>query len=493
MDETKKYGNTIIFTEPGLKELLSNIIYRIDDNTVGNQNSPVGLYTPAQYKEDTGIEYDKETEPKESDFSSGADYVNALNKYKAVNKKVIRAWRPYDSNATRIVVPVGSNIEFDDKDQTDIAKKWNQNSYKSPEEIIDSEGNYNNQSAGTYRISIDDSVYEIGVYGYDGTVSKTPIYIQTSNEQGINMSSPSGIEISNQPFSDEQDQVSNLKITPLQLSDEEIADSQQTIGWKITGIDILEPNSDSTNTEIGTQENPYSVGYFTTIKIGTGPDENDYYEIGPGANGSSGGTQYITTSGPINYIDIINTGDGITGTTRDSDGKTTLPTSFDGNANGASIRTKGGIYAQNNIYGERVFNAVFNDYAEYRTTCKGVKPGQCVYDNDDGSLSISDKFLIPGAQIVSDTFGHAMGMTEKCTTPIAVAGRVLAYPYGDRSKYHAGQSVCAAPNGTVRIMTRSEIATYPDCIVGIVSEIPDYETWGTDNVKVDGRIWIKVK
>lgn len=54
-------------------------------------------------------------------------------------------------------------------------------------------------------------------------------------------------------------------------------------------------------------------------------------------------------------------------------------------------------------------------------------------------------------------------------------------------------SVCAAPNGTVDIMTREEIINYPDCIIGTVSEIPDYEIWGTDNVKVNGRIWIYVK
>ena len=42
-------------------------------------------------------------------------------------------------------------------------------------------------------------------------------------------------------------------------------------------------------------------------------------------------------------------------------------------------------------------------------------------------------------------------------------------------------------------MTREEIKEYPDRIIGIVSEIPDYETWGSGNVPVNGRIWIKVK
>ena len=40
---------------------------------------------------------------------------------------------------------------------------------------------------------------------------------------------------------------------------------------------------------------------------------------------------------------------------------------------------------------------------------------------------------------------------------------------------------------------REEIREWPDRIVGIVSEIPEYEEWGTGKVKVNGRIWIKVK
>ena len=140
----------------------------------------------------------------------------------------------------------------------------------------------------------------------------------------------------------------------------------------------------------------------------------------------------------------------------------------------------------------KVYNAVFNDYAEYRKTID-AKPGFCVVDNDDGSLAIANERLMPGAQVISDTFGTCMGETNECKTPLAVAGRVLVYPYKNRKEYHAGMAVCTAPGGTVDIMSREEIKDYPDCIVGIVSEIPDYTEWGSDNVQVDGRIWIKVK
>ena len=150
------------------------------------------------------------------------------------------------------------------------------------------------------------------------------------------------------------------------------------------------------------------------------------------------------------------------------------------------------INKDGDFYSTRVHNAVFNDYAEYRTTID-LEPGRCVFDNDDGSLSCTEGRLIPGAQIISDTFGHSMGETETTKTPLAVAGRVLAYPYQPRENYHAGMAVCSGPKGTVDIMTREEIREYPDCIVGIVSEIPNYKTWGTNNIEVNDRIWIRVR
>ena len=158
----------------------------------------------------------------------------------------------------------------------------------------------------------------------------------------------------------------------------------------------------------------------------------------------------------------------------------------------AALQVIGAGYFSKSLIANRVYNAVFNDYAECRKTI-AAKAGSCVIDKDDGSLELTSKRLMPGAQIISDTFGNCMGETEECKTPLAVAGRVLVYPYQARAKYHAGMAVCSAPNGTVDIMTRDEIREYPDAIIGIVSEIPEYDTWGTDNVKVDGRIWIKVR
>lgn len=145
------------------------------------------------------------------------------------------------------------------------------------------------------------------------------------------------------------------------------------------------------------------------------------------------------------------------------------------------------------LKGNIVYGAVWNDYAEYRQTKEYIQPGYCVIETGKGDLIKSFERLQPGANIVSDTFGFAIGETEQTKTPLAVSGRVLAYPYEDRDSYQAGDPVCSGPNGTISKMTREEVREYPDRIIGTVSEIPDYEVWGTGNVKVNNRIWIKVK
>ena len=83
-----------------------------------------------------------------------------------------------------------------------------------------------------------------------------------------------------------------------------------------------------------------------------------------------------------------------------------------------------------------------------------------------------------------------IGETNTAKTPIALCGRVLAYPNEDRSEYYAGAPVCTGPNGTVSIMSKDEVLHYPECIIGYVSAVPTYEEW--NGKKVNGRIWVKV-
>ena len=141
---------------------------------------------------------------------------------------------------------------------------------------------------------------------------------------------------------------------------------------------------------------------------------------------------------------------------------------------------------------DQVWGAVWNDYAEFRKA-ESIEPGRCVIEHSSAEMKLSTDRLQPGAEIISDTFGFAIGETDECKTPIASSGRVLAYPYEDRNSYPLGAAVCSGPNGTISLMTREEIKEYPERIIGTVSEIPDYEEWGTGKVKVNGRIWIRIR
>lgn len=138
------------------------------------------------------------------------------------------------------------------------------------------------------------------------------------------------------------------------------------------------------------------------------------------------------------------------------------------------------------------YGAVWNDYAECRASTN-IKPGFVLTEKGDDTLELADGRMLPACSIVSDTFGFCIGETEQAKTPIAVCGRVLAYCSGDRNDYQPGDAVCSDFGGKVTKMTREEIKEYPDRIIGYVSCVPTYDTWGENNVKVDGRIWVKVK
>ena len=149
------------------------------------------------------------------------------------------------------------------------------------------------------------------------------------------------------------------------------------------------------------------------------------------------------------------------------------------------------VYVQSNV----LYGACWNDYAEFRQLRENIPIpyGYCVCENGDDTLSLSTERMQPAPAIVSDTFGYAIGVTDKAQVPIAVSGRVLVYPYENRDNYKPGDCVCAGPEGKVCIMTREEIKEYPDRIVGIVSAIPQYTIWGQNDIAVDNRIWVKVK
>ena len=155
------------------------------------------------------------------------------------------------------------------------------------------------------------------------------------------------------------------------------------------------------------------------------------------------------------------------------------------------IYRESSVYMQSNV----LYGAAWNDYAEYRITKEKIEPGRCVREVGDDTLELTTKRLERGCEIVSDTFGFAIGETDDSKTPIAATGRVLAYLYEGReaARTHIGWPVCSGPSGTVSIMTEEEEEKYPSRIIGTISAVPNYDTWGEGNVKVNGRVWIRIR
>ena len=262
------------------------------------------------------------------------------------------------------------------------------------------------------------------------------------------------------------------------------------VAGKKTGI-RLRPNKDGTRLQI---QNVRTVNIV--------PDGNKTYLVIEDPTEDEGKTsQSFTISGPIKLTPATTTKKDIELTAGmfnlyENDKflkQTVLVKGFDTSQNlvlGDGSKTKNGDNGV--LVAKKVRGAVFNDYAEYRESLI-KEPGRCVVETGYGDLELSTKRLHLGGNIVSDTFGFSIGETNKAQTPIAVCGRVLAYPYEDKYKFTAGAAVCSGPNGTISLMTREEIKEWPDAIIGYVSEIPEYKEWGTDKIQINNRIWIKLK
>lgn len=260
------------------------------------------------------------------------------------------------------------------------------------------------------------------------------------------------------------------------------------VAGKKTGI-LLRPNKDGTKLQI---QNARKV-YFSKI------DGSTYLNIVDLSDDENSSQSEIIT-GKLKFFpnttitEDVNLTPGMFNVYENDNLKQTiLVTGFDRFQNlvlGDRATTKSGDSGV--LIANKVRGAVWNDYAEYRESLI-KEPGRCVIETGYGDLELSTKRLQLGGNIVSDTFGFSIGETDKAETPIAVCGRVLAYPYEDRYKFTAGAAVCSGPNGTVSLMTREEIKEWPDAIIGYVSEIPEYKEWGPDKIQVNNRIWIKVK
>lgn len=154
--------------------------------------------------------------------------------------------------------------------------------------------------------------------------------------------------------------------------------------------------------------------------------------------------------------------------------------------NEAVLAVSGNIIASGT--NSKVFNAVWNDLAEFRTLKAGVEkvPGKAYVATEEGLVLSTKKAQLGTVGVCSDTYGYALGGKDaKNTIPIGISGWVLAYV---DKKYPIGTALVSGPNGVLTKASILDKILSPEKIIGIVENSPA----SYNNLKIDGRYWVKI-
>lgn len=137
----------------------------------------------------------------------------------------------------------------------------------------------------------------------------------------------------------------------------------------------------------------------------------------------------------------------------------------------------------------RVYNAVWNDFADFQKTSDQIIYGKVYYHNGD-DLSICNKHCQKSVVgIASDTHGQAVGHVDgENQVPIAVAGWVLAYV---DKEYESGTVLVNDKDGGLTKARLLEKIFYPERIVAIYQSKEKSSIW--NGIEVNNRTWVKIK
>jgi hypothetical protein len=153
-----------------------------------------------------------------------------------------------------------------------------------------------------------------------------------------------------------------------------------------------------------------------------------------------------------------------------------------------------GLVASGPFRAEKVWNAYWNDVADFQLLIDELVPGKCYYDTKDGARICNIRCQLSVIGIASDTFGYGVGAgaNEGREVPVAVAGWVLAYV---DQEYECGTPLTNDEKGNLTAMTRNEKLEYPERIVAIYKRKEMDVMWGPEGsqIVVNGRHWVKVK
>jgi hypothetical protein len=146
------------------------------------------------------------------------------------------------------------------------------------------------------------------------------------------------------------------------------------------------------------------------------------------------------------------------------------------------------LYAEDGVW-----NALWNDFADYQQLAGELIPGKCYIDTYEGATVCTDRCQLSVIGIASDTYGMTVGNGRfEREVPIAVSGWVLAYV---DKQYPCGTPLTNDQYGNLTEMTLEEKRDYPERLVALYKKHEENETFGNErrNIKVDGRHWVKVK
>lgn len=139
----------------------------------------------------------------------------------------------------------------------------------------------------------------------------------------------------------------------------------------------------------------------------------------------------------------------------------------------------------------KIWNAVWNDIADFQELDDKLIYGKCYYDTINGAKICDNRCQESVIGIASNTFGYALGANER-KVPIAVSGWVLACV---DKEYRIGVPLTNDENGNLTEMSLEEKQMYPERIVAIYKKREINKLWGPEGkeIKVNNRHWVKVK
>lgn len=145
------------------------------------------------------------------------------------------------------------------------------------------------------------------------------------------------------------------------------------------------------------------------------------------------------------------------------------------------------------FHAEKIWNSVWNDYADFQLLNDEYIPGKCYFDTADGARICNERCQLSVMGIATDTFAQAVGKrSDQKQLPIAVAGWVLAFV---DKEYPCGTPLTNNERGELTEMSLEEKRDYPERLVAIYKRLERDTEFGTQSkkIQVNGRHWVKIK